>query len=113
MEGIIAGMNFCAFCNCTSKETFFSQNFCSNLYCEKNSIVFLTPNFVIQYIHIYKFCLERFFQYMCQHIYIYIYIYVSACVLQFDVVEFISPSLSPSLSLSHTHTLLKPPITME
>ena len=79
MEGIIAGMNFCAFCSCTIKETFFSQNFCSNLYCEKNSIVFLTPNFVNQYIHIYKFCLERFFQYMCQHIYIYIYICFCMC----------------------------------
>jgi len=76
VEGMIAGMNFCAFCNCTIKETFFSQNFCSNLYCEKNSIFFLTPNFVNQYIHVYKFFLERFVQY----IYIYIYISISACV---------------------------------
>ena len=88
MEGMIAGMNFCAFCNCTIKETFFSQSFCSNLYCEKNSIFFLTPNFVNQYIHIYKFFFGKILS-----IYIYIYIF-----LQFDVVE------SLSLSLSHTHT---------
>ena len=99
MEGMIAGMNFCAFCNCTIKETFFSQSFCSNLYCEKNSIFFLTPNFVNQYIHIYKFFFGKILS-----IYIYICIF-----LQFDVVE----SLSLSLSLSHTHTLLKPPSTME
>ena len=99
MEGMIAGMNFCAFCNCTIKETFFSQRFCSNLYCEKNSIFFLTPNFVNQYIHIYKFFFGKI-----RSIYIYLFLHM---FLQFDVVEFLS------LSLSHTHTLLKPPITME
>ena len=88
MEGMIAGMNFCAFCNCTIKETFFSQSFCSNLYSEKNSIFFLTPNFVNQYIHIYKFFFGKILS---------IYIYIYFCNLMWS-------SLSLSLSLSHTHT---------